>query len=130
MRDQNNTLNYNILEYALVIIYIWPFFCYERGYYKYRRYYKYRLGISPVYVNQKKSGYLKSKDFSKDLKSKDKELGKYLKGIYFRKARNFSSKAVESLINHSIVISNYIGELFLHQTRVIAINNCLNSLLK
>ena len=126
MRDQNNTLNYNILEYALVIIYIWPFFCYERGYYKYRRYYKYRLGISPVYVNQKKSGYLKSKDFSKDLKSKDKELGKYLKGIYFRKARNFSSKAVESLINHSIVISNYIGELFLHQTRVIARNTCLN----
>ena len=103
---------------------IWPFFCYERGYYKYR------LGISPVYVNQKKSGYLKSKDFSKDLKSKDKELGKYLKGIYFRKARNFSSKAVESLINHSIVISNYIGELFLHQTQVIARNNCLNSLLK
>ena len=95
---------------------IWPFFCYERGYYKYR------LEISPVYVNQKKSGYLKSKDFSKDLKSKDKELGKYLKGIYFRKARNFSSKAVESLINHSIVISNYIGKLFLHQTRVTARN--------
>ena len=35
-----------------------------------------------------------------------------------------------SIVKYYIVISKRDGKLFMHQTRVIAINTCLNSLLK
>ncbi len=97
LSDQNNKINNNIFKRSLVSIITWPIFGYEKDSYKYRP------GIPRVYVNQEKSGYLKSKDFSKDLKSKDKDFGKYLKSVYFIGGRDFSSssKAVESRINDS-----------------------------